>query len=395
MMKFTKRKRIEAAPIAIGMVLIASLGLTACSATDAGPATQTSASAEEIEAFTATAQEAVDAASVPQTAEIAPVPTGGPAPVTDLSFSIIPCSMAVEGCARPARSAKAAAEELGWDVSIDDASIGQGGASAAIQRAIASGTDAIMLTSLDAGALKADLQAARDAGIIIVANMGGNADDLYQAVVPPLEGNFDAGYLLGQQAYLVAQERYDQPVKAILMEDQEFATVRERVAGFTKFIDDCAAAGAGCEIVFQGKHLAAEITTTLPNQIVQTIKQHPEYNTLFIGFDAALNAVVTQGLIPAGLADPSKAQGLSVDCDVANATSIADGGFQSACIGFAFLRAGYGNVDNINRIAAGQESVDQGVVGKLITQDNAPTDGKAWDGDFDAVADYRAAWGLD
>ncbi|WP_448808503.1 sugar ABC transporter substrate-binding protein [Agromyces bauzanensis] len=394
-MKFTASQRATRTALVLGALLATSITLTACGSGGSSTAAAGAGSSAELTAFTEQAQAAVDAASAPQTPETAPVPTGGPTPQAGVELTIIPCSMAVEGCARPARSAEEAAKALGWKPTIDDPSTGQGGASAAVQRAVATGADAILLTSIDAGSVKADLQAARDKGIVVVANMAGNADDLYQAIVPPLEANFDAGYLLGQQAFLIAQERYQQPVKAIVFEDQEFATVKQRVAGFVQFVQDCADAGGGCSIEYQGKHLAADIATTLPNQVVQTVKQHPDYNTLFLGFDAALNAVVTQGLLPAGLADPSKAQGVSVDCDVANATSIAEGGFQSACIGFAFLRAGYGHVDNINRLIGGQEAVDQGLVGKLITEANAPTDGEAWDGDFDAVAEYRKAWGLD
>lgn len=388
-----KHKTSKRLALAIGAVLASSLVLTACSSGSNTDNSGSNASSADLAAFEEQVQAAVDAAKADQTPETTAVPTGGPASTSGIKLTIIPCSMAVEGCARSVRSAEEAGKLLGWDVTIDDPSTSSGGPSAAVQRAIASGADAIMTTSIDAGAIKADLQAARDAGIIVVSNMAGNADDLYQAIVPALEANFDAGYLLGQQAYLIAKERYNAPVKALVFEDDEFATVIERVKGFDAFIKDCAAAGGGCEILAQEKHLAADIATTLPNRVVQVIGQNPSYNTLFIGFDAAMNFVITQGLIPAGLADPQKAQGVSVDCDVANAKIIADGGFQTACIGFAFLRAGYGHVDNINRLLAGQSAVDQGLLGKLIVQSNAPTDGKAWDGDWDAVSAYKEAWG--
>ncbi|MEZ5117724.1 MAG: substrate-binding domain-containing protein [Candidatus Nanopelagicales bacterium] len=405
----THRRRHLAAVGSV--VLTAGLLLSACggsssSGDSSAPATDAASTSSDasgggetaggdLAAFEAAAQEAVDAAKADQTPETAPVPTGGPAPSSGVKLVIIPCSMAVEGCARSARSAKEAGELLGWDVTIDDPSQGQGGPSAAVQRAVASGADAIMTTSIDAGAIKADLQAARDAGIVVVSNMAGNADDLYQAIVPPLEVNFDAGYLLGQQAYLNAQETFGQPVKAIVFEDDEFATVQQRIAGFKQFIDDCAAAGGGCELLAEDKHLAADIATTLPNRVVQTIKQHPDYNTLFVGFDAALNQVITQGLIPANLADPATSQAFSVDCDVANAKIVAEGGVQNACIGFAFQRAGYGHVDNINRLLNGESPADQGLVGKLVVQENAAgLTEKAWDGDFDAIPLYLEAWGV-
>jgi ribose transport system substrate-binding protein len=412
-MKTPTRTRAALAVVAVGAVAVLSAcgsssssssssaaapaSSAAAAASSAAPAATSAAAsggADSAAAFLAKAQADVDAAKAVQTPATAPIPTGGPAVKKDVKLTIIPCSMAVEGCARSARSAKEAGELLGWTVTIDDPSQGQGGASAAVQRAVSSGANAIMTTSIDAGSIKADLKAARDKGIVVVSNMAGNADDLYQAIVPPLEVNYTAGYQLGQQALVNSMKTFNQPVKAIVLEDDEFATVIERVKGFTAFINDCKAAGAGCEILAQDKHLAADIATTLPNKVVQMIKTNPDYNTLFLGYDAAMNFVITQGLMPAGLADPTKAQGFSVDCDVANAKIIADGGYQNACIGFAFQRAGYGHVDNVNRLVNGQPSADQGLVGKMITKDNAPTDGKAWDGDFDAVALYKKAWGI-
>jgi ribose transport system substrate-binding protein len=391
-----RRAAFGAAVLAFGLLLTAcSSGSSGQPSTDKSPAATSTAAAADLVAFEAKAQKAVDAAKADQTPQTAPVPTGGPAPKSGVKVVIIPCSMAVEGCARSARSAKEAGDLLGWDVWIDDPSQGQGGPSAAIQRAVSSKVDAIMTTSIDAGAVKADLKAARDAGIVVVSNMAGNADDLYQAIVPPLAVNFDAGYLLGQQAFLNAKKTFSQPVKAIIFEDDEFATVQQRIAGFKKFVEDCAAAGGGCSVLSEDKHLAADIATSLPNRVVQTIKQHPDYNTLFVGFDAALNQVITQGLIPANLADPTKAQAFSVDCDVANAKIVAEGGIQNACIGFAFQRAGYGHVDNINRLVQGAQPADQGLVGKLVVKENAAgLTTKAWDGDFDAIPLYKQAWGL-
>ena len=88
-----------------------------------------------------------------------------------------------------------------------------------------------------------------------------------------------------------------------------------------KFIDDCTAAGAGCELVAEGQHLASEISTTAPGRVVQLVRSNPDYNVLFAGFDAALN-FFAQGLKQAGLADPCKAFGISIDADVANTEMI-------------------------------------------------------------------------
>lgn len=376
-----------------GVVAALALPLAACSsAAPTGTTASSTASAEDTAAFVEKVTADVEAGSAAQTPETNPVPTDGPAVVGDKSLVIIPCSMAVEGCARPARSTQAAAELLGWKATIDDPASDGSKISAAIQRAISSKADAILLTSTDAAPFQGDIKAARDAGIAVVCNMCGNTDDLYQAVIPPLDQNNKAGYLLGEYAFLEAKKRYDAPPKFIILTDDEFDTVKARVAGLKEFIADCQAAGAGCEQVAEGSFLAAEISTTAPSRVAQLARSNPDYNVLFAGFDAAM-LFISQGLQQAGLADPSKAFGISVDADVANTEMIRTDGYQAASIGFAFDRAGYGQVDNLNRIFNQQDGVDQGVTGKLITADNAPTSG-GWDGDFDANVLYEQTWGL-
>lgn len=333
----------------------------------------------------------VAAATAAQTETTNPVPTGGPAPATGKKIVIIPCSASVEGCARPARSSKEAAEKIGWSATIDDPAGDGAKMSAAIQRAISSGANGIVLNSIDAAAVQGDLKAARDAGLSVVCDMCGDTGGLIQSVIPPLEENFRAGYLLGQQSYLLAKERYNSPPKFIVLLDDEFATVRARVDGVKKFIDDCKAAGGGCELVAEDKYLAKDISTTAPARVVQIVQNNPSYNAMFVGYDAALY-FFAKGLEQAGLADPAKAFGVSIDADVANTEMIRTGGYQAASAGVAMSRVGYGLVDNLNRLIAGQAAVDQGVTVKIINQQNVPAEG-AWDGDFDATPLYLTAWG--
>jgi ribose transport system substrate-binding protein len=263
--------------------------------------------------------------------------------------------------------------------------------SAAIQRAISSGANGIVLNSIDAAAVQGDLKAARDAGLSVVCDMCGDTGGLIQSVVPPLEENFRAGYLLGQQSFLLAKERYDSPPKFIVLLDDEFATVRARVDGVKQFIEDCKAAGAGCELVAEDTYLAKDISTTAPARVVQLVQNNPDYNVMFVGYDAALY-FFAKGLEQAGLADPAKAFGVSVDADVANTEMIRSGGYQAASAGVDMNRVGYGLVDNLNRLIAGQDAVDQGVTIKIINKVNVPSTG-SWDGDFDAKPLYLQAWG--
>ncbi|MFS4091090.1 sugar ABC transporter substrate-binding protein [Streptomyces sp. AF1A] len=374
---------------ALAVAVLAALALSACSAPQ--DSSGNGQSSPEAKKFAAKAQADVNAATARQTPVTAAVPSPGPRPIRNKSIVVIPCSMSVEGCARPARATVDAARTIGWIARIDDPAGDVTKMSAAIQRAIASRADGIVLTSIDAAAVQGDLKAARKAGIAVVCNMCGNTGNLYQAVVPPLEENERAGYLLGEFAYLEARKRFNAPPKFVILTDDEFDTVKARIRGVKKFIADCKAAGAGCQTVAEGSYLASEISTVAPGRVVQLVRSHPDYDVLFAGYDAALN-FFAQGLQQAGLAQPGKAFGVSVDADVANTQMIRKGGYQAAAVGFAFARAGYADIDNLNRIFQGKQPVDQGLKGKLIVKGDVP--GKAWDGDFDAGSLYREAWGL-
>ena len=369
----------------------AFLALGACSSAASHPNASGPANNATSAAFAKKAADDVAAASAKQSPAATPLPQEGPAAASGKSLVIIPCAMAVEGCARPARSTQEAAQAIGWQATIDDPAGDASKMSAAVKRAISSGANGIVLNSIDAAAIQGDLMAARAAGIAVVCDMCGNTGDVIQSVVPGLDENSRAGYLLGQQAYLESMTRFGTPPKFIVMSDDEFATVRARVAGVKKFVDDCKAAGAGCEIVAEGQHLASEISTTAPGRVVQLARSHPDYNVLFAGYDAALN-FFAQALQQAGLADPKKAFGISVDADVANTQMIRSKGFQAASAGVDMRRVGYALVDNLNRLFAGQTAAEQGVKVKLINAQNVPAAG-SWDGDFDATREYLGLWG--
>ncbi|MDF2706689.1 MAG: monosaccharide transporter substrate-binding protein family [Nonomuraea muscovyensis] len=377
------------------LAIAASVAVTAFAAgCGGGPAAPAGGARQEtsgpVAAFDAKVRADVDAALAAQTEQTNPVPAEGPAVVPGKKLVIIPCAMAVEGCARPARAAQEAAKVLGWEASIDDPAGDASKMSAAIKRAVSSGAHGIVLNSIDAAAVQGDLRAARKAGLSVVCDMCGDTGGLIQSVSPPLEENERAGYLLAQQAYLLTKERFGSAPRFIVMLDDEFATVRARAAGVKRFIGDCEAAGAGCELAAEGRHLAAEISTTAPSRVVQLARSNPRHNVLFAGYDAALH-FFAQGLRQAGLADPAKVIGISVDADVANTDDIRKGGFQAASAGVAMRRVGYGMVDDLNRLFSGGQPVAQGISVKLITKANAPASG-SWDGDFDATPHYLKLW---
>ena len=162
-MRFTSKR--HGRPLAIAGVIALTLTVTACGGQAAGSGTSAAGTGDSAAAAAFATKVAADVAAgtAAQTPPTNPVPTTGPTPVAGKQMVIIPCGAAVEGCARPAESAKQAAEAIGWSASIVDPA-GAGGPSAAIQRAVSSGANGIILNSIDAAAVQGDLKAARDAG---------------------------------------------------------------------------------------------------------------------------------------------------------------------------------------------------------------------------------------
>lgn len=367
-------------------VLVAACGSSNNSSTSASGGTGTSAASSgggDLAAFKAKAEKDVAAAEADQTN--AP-PTSGPKAVKGKSVVVIPCAMGAEGCARPARGAIAALKDIGWKSTLIDPAGDPTKMAAALRQAISLKADAVILTAIDAQSVAGPLKQARDAGLKAVAFASVNSGGLYDQVIPPEKEFTRQGYVMGQATYLMAN---GEP-KTVMMTGDEFGVVRKRVQGTEQFVKDCKAAGGKCDTIAKKNFLVTDLTTTLPNQTVDIVRQNPSMNVLWAGYDAGLNFMI-QGLKQAGLAKDGGAVGF--DANVANLDIIRQGGYQKYTVGSAMQWVGYGLVDSLNRLFSGGQPVDEGVVSKLLSKDNAPASGP-WDGDSDVRPAYRKIWGV-
>ena len=374
------------------LVLAVTMGIAACggdddeSQTDSTQAdsTQTDSGAgDALEAFQAETTSGFEAALAEQTGS---PPESGPTAVPDKTIVNIPCAQAAEGCARPARAVQQAAEEIGWKSILIDPAGDPSKAAEAVQRAIAIDADGITIQAWDAAVLAQPLEEAKDAGIKIVAFASTNEGDLYDVVVPPVDTFADDGFVLGQAIYEIA----DGDVKMLRMDGDEFGVVRGRTEGTVAFMEECAAAGGECETLANDNYLGSELQTRVPEQAVAIVRNNPEFNVLWAGYDAGLNFMI-QGLDQAGLTDQGFAAGF--DANVANLDIIREDGYEKVTVGLPMQWIGYGMVDNLNRMFQDEEPVDEGIKSKLLTESNVPASG-AWDGDTDVRPAYREIWGL-
>lgn len=373
----------------LALMAASTLLLSAC----AGPTTQegtggsggTSNAATNLEDFTAQAEEIVAEASKTQENN---APTEGPAIVAGKKIAVLPCSMAAEGCSRPANAAVHAAEAAGWSADILDPGGDPSKQAALIDQAVATGYDAIVMTAVDVQPIRSSVQKAVDAGLLIgdFAASDVEGEPLLTTNVPLFpEDFFNAGYAMGAKMFL------DQgaDLKIVMLTGTEFGSIRERLAGTKAFVEDCKAAGGGCEILAEENFLVTDLVTSLPGQTAAMVRSNPDANALWFGYDAGANFGI-QGLEDAKL----EIDTYGFDANVANLQRIADGKGQIATAGSAMAWIGFGIIDNFNRVWAGEEVIDQGIKFKLLTKDNLPADGGAWDGDVDVEDTYKSFWGV-
>lgn len=331
----------------------------------------------------ATADKIFAEATAPQ---LTPPPSTGPAAVHGKTIVNIPCAMGAEGCARPARAVQEAAALIGWKSILIDPAGDPSKMADAVQQAISMKADAIVLSAIDVSTIQGALAQAKQAGIKIVAFASLDKSHILDAAIPSEQSFIDDGYTMGAVAYKLGDDK----LQMIEMRGDEFGVVRNRAVGTNKFIKDCQDAGGPCKVLSSQNFLVTDLTSRVPQQAASEVERNPEFNVLWVGYDAGLNFMI-QGLQQADLLDHGFAVGF--DANVANLSIIRAGGFEHASMGLPLERIGYALVDDLNRMFAGQAIVDPGIHSKILIKSNLPASGP-WEGDVAFRDDYKKLWGI-
>lgn len=367
--------------------VLAAASLTAAlvAVASAGAADSASSRTADEKAFIAKVDALVAARSAKQNTR---PPANGPKAVTGKRIFVIPCAMAAEGCARPARAALEAAKKIGWKATLIDPAGDPSKIAQAFERAVAQKADGIVLEAIDTKHIPDALAKAKGAGIKVVSFAAGNTPKLFDWTVPLADKDMIAdGYLSGAAAFKASN--YD--LKIVTMTESFYQIDRDRQIGLKRFISECKTAGAKCELLGTTAFQLPEMATQGPTQAVALARNNADFNVFWGNFDAGLSFFV-QGLRQAGLADSAKSFAIGFDANSANLDDIRSDGYQKLTIGLPAGWIGYAQIDALNRIFAGQKVVDQGIRTKLLSKTNLPPKG-AWDGDFDARPAYLKVWG--
>lgn len=309
-------------------------------------------------------------------------PTTGPAAQPDKDVVFLACGFAGEGCLTSAEGAASAGKALGWNVKLVDGKFDPRVFSRTIQEAIDQKVDGIVIDAIDADAVAGPIKAAREAGIVVGS---------YDSRNDPSETgvSFDVRMSFPRQgealaAYMIWQTKGD--AQPFILNSPEFKGTAEWTAFAKSTFEEC----SSCTIVGTQDFTASVAATQLPPLAVTTKRQNPGMNVLTVPYDAAVLPII-----------PSMAQAGILD-------EVKVGTFNATRPSVALIRKGeltatvaephgwgvWATMDNMNRVFAGEEPVEQNIPIRLITADNVDEipEGQAWDGDIDYQSEYLKIW---
>jgi ribose transport system substrate-binding protein len=374
------------------MPFVALLSLTvAFVSVGGGSATSSQNSSKLSSAVTAAQNEAQQGLSAPSAWS---GPTSGPKPQPGKRIAIISCAQLTEGCNRPSRAAVDAARKIGWSATIFDGQGDTGKQLAAINAAVDSKYDAIILMIVDPIQVNEGIQRAISAHIPVVTLAEPPYTDARKSLlstVPDVSHDWlKTGQLIGDYMIWKSGGHID----ALLLNDPEVVVVNYgQFKGTHDKLTDSNAC-PDCKVTVENFTIAT-LNTQPPALAAAAVQRDPKINWVWC-YDFCM-ANVSTDLIARGL--QGQIMGAGFDCNAQNLQLIRDGKVQSVCIADPRDWEAWAAVDTANRLMQGQAAVAQSIPVRLFDKTNlndlTPTDLKeGWQGGIDYQSHYLKIWGV-
>jgi ribose transport system substrate-binding protein len=311
---------------------------------------------------------------------------------------IVSCDQTLVGCSLPAQSTQQAAKVVGWKVTIFDGKSNPALYAQGVNQAIAAHADAIVLDSTDCNFVKAPLEQARRAHIVVFGydvidcsdpGAGGGKRMLDFSALPKGYktypqfirdwGRMKADYLIaktnGHAKVITSTER------DILSIDYEGQAIRAELA-------KC----GGCKIVGNVDFTLADYANDGVFKKFQTVlTEHPEANTTAALYDNEVLGAIAPALQAAGRVRNfivAGGEGYPANLQLMRAVK-----GESAAFAIDITDVGYTIVDNLIRLFAHKPTVDEAVAVLLVDkQHNLKRIGKYYNGFFPYAKYYTSLW---
>ncbi len=321
-------------------------------------------------------------------------PTSGPKPQAGKKVAIISCAQLTEGCNRPSRAALDAAQKIGWTGTIFDGQGDIGKQLAAINAAVDSKYDAIVLMIVDPVQNNEGIQRAIAAKIPVVTLAEPPYTNERKALldkVPDVSHDwFKTGALIGD--YMIWRSKAQ--IDALILNDPEVTVVNfGQFAGTQSKITDPKAC-PGCKETVENFTIAT-LNTQPAALTAAAVQRDPGINWVWC-YDFCM-ANVSTDLIARGL--QGKILGAGFDCNAQNLGLIKEGKVQTVCIADPRDWEAWAAIDTANRLIQGQPAASQSIPVRLFDASNqgelTAADLKdGWQGGIDYQGHFLKIWGV-
>lgn len=317
-------------------------------------------------------------------------PSDAPTPQAGAKVAIISANQGAEGTAIIAEHMERAGAALGWDTTIFD---GQGDPSVqlkAINSAVDSKYDGIVLDIIDTRVVQEGVQRAIAAEIPMIT-LGALVNE--PESIPDVSHDWvRAGQLA---AYYMIANSPEGRANVLILADFEFPAVKiGEYKGIMSVLGDKTQC-PNCTVT-EKQFLSKDIATQPGQLSIAQIQEDPDTNWVWC-FDACMQQAAT-AVMASGVT--TNAQGVGMNGLPGNLNLIEQGRFQTATIGNPYPFETWATMDNLNRMMNGEpvydwasalplRIIDQTNVGDLSEEDRKI----GWIGDVDYEAEFKKLWG--
>jgi ribose transport system substrate-binding protein len=318
-------------------------------------------------------------------------PASGPKPQAGKNIWLIDFGLAAAEGALVADGTKAAGAELGWKVTVYDGKFEPARFLDGVRQAIAAKADGIFLYAVDCAPVKAALQQAKAAKIMVVGaeslDCGEGDAALYDGSVSYSQGGFlewAASAGSAEADWAIAQTNGKANVINLFQNDT--ASTKAIQSGFVKGLESC----SGCKVAQTVTFGGTELGPKLQEKVQQAILKNPEANVLMVPYDGALTAGVNAAVMASGRnaeLNVVAGGGLGPNMDLVRKDRGQDAGYSTS-----LEWEGWAALDAFNRLFNGQQPEPSGIGMQVFDKDhNMPASGP-WIPKVDFVAAYKRAW---
>jgi ribose transport system substrate-binding protein len=323
-----------------------------------------------------------------------PPPEDGPAAVEGAEVYVVSCGQLLESCSVLVDGVMDGAEEIGWDATLVDTALDFSAAGDAIRQAMAAGADGAIVVGVDCQHFTGALDEANAAEFPVVVLNGFDCDVTSEGAEEPrfsAQVDFSPGDSDPvENAHLFAAAKADWAITQTDGELQVINLVQDDLLAMTLLgegFDNGVAECGSCEVVETVSFATSDLLDgSLPQKVAQAIVQHPEANAINFPYAAA----ITLGL--AGVQDSGRDDLLVLGAEGAPSQyELLDQGQIDMVMAFPSVWTGWAAIDTLNRVLAGEPTVDEGVGYQLVTAEEMQGE-TGFEGPFDFREAYRQVW---